>query len=538
MDGLPRDEVLKRQVTVPGKVVIQSKVEPSFLPALSALLLLGTHLLEIMSENEGAVAADEQQKPASTDYWGWFATAQKNVKDFVEVAGKVTQEKAAALAKQAEEIRQNYDMELATSILMSTVGGPIDPRTTAPAPNKLTRKAVQELDMTYVTENLITMSFPCDFGNGKGTQVGNDIDVVSAFMKKRHEGRFMIWNISEEAYDYAKFADQVLEYKFPGHPAPPLGLLFKICTSVESWLDADDRNVAVIHCLTGKGRTAALVACVMAWIGEFPSPMEALQYIADRRKISVDTLTIPSQRRYIQYFSNMLDGVKPRSEPLLLRRVIINCIPVFGTDTDSESGNPGCCPYIQLFKNGKLIATAAAQGESHVGDSAAVGTAQGPQQQLRWIKASEGSASFSADCPVQGDILLRCRHVTRAGVRVSMFRTGFHTGYVPSGVLRLTKAQLDGSSSDPRFDEDFFVDLIFSPITPASNIAPEVCDLFCVTSCDLPDRGLTHCFCLCIGYKHQRQHPRGHRDHRCYRACPAAARRPDRLWTRPGGFLC
>lgn len=43
--------------------------------------------------------------------------------------------------------------------------------------------------------------------------------------------------------------------------------MFKICTSVESWTDADLRNIAVIHCLTGKGRTAVIVACVLTWIG-------------------------------------------------------------------------------------------------------------------------------------------------------------------------------------------------------------------------------------------------------------------------------
>ena len=37
--------------------------------------------------------------------------------------------------------------------------------------------------------------------------------------------------------------DQVIEYKFPGLPAPPLGLMFKMCTSIESWLDADENNV-------------------------------------------------------------------------------------------------------------------------------------------------------------------------------------------------------------------------------------------------------------------------------------------------------
>jgi hypothetical protein len=66
-------------------------------------------------------------------------------------------------------------------------------------------------------------------------------------------------------------------------------------------------------------------------------------------------LTIPSQRRYLQYFSNVLDKIQPRPEPLLLRRVIISSIPIFGKFGDKE----GCCPYIQLFKCGKLVATAA-----------------------------------------------------------------------------------------------------------------------------------------------------------------------------------
>lgn len=34
-----------------------------------------------------------------------------------------------------------------------------------------------------------------------------------------------------------------------------------------------------------------------------------------------------------------------------------------------------------------------------------------------------------------------------------MFRAAFHTGYVPSGVLRLTKQQLDGACADDRFHQ-------------------------------------------------------------------------------------
>lgn len=258
----------------------------------------------------------------------------------------------------------------------------------------------------------------------------------------------------------------MLEYKFPGHPAPPLGLMFKICSSIESWLDADERNVAIVHCLTGKGRTAVVLACALTWIGEFNSPMEALTYIAERKNSSIDILTIPSQRRYIQYFSNVLDGVRPRGEPLLLRRIIMNGIPKYGAKADNNSNEVvGCCPYIQLFKNGKIIAN----GLIASGPSQDTGGEDNP---VRWVTCSEESISFQIDCVVQGDLLLRCRHHDpTSGARISMFRAAFHTGYVPSGVLRLTKAQLDGPNHDDRYSNDFYIDLIFAPVEKADQVS-------------------------------------------------------------------
>ena len=160
----------------------------------------------------------------------------------------------------------------------------------------------------------------------------------------------MVLNVSEETYDYRRFEDNVLEFKFPGHPAPPLGMLVKICTTLESWLDADHENVVAVHCLTGRGRTSVVVACALAWLGEFEAnPVVALRHVAERRKDDVERLTIPSQRRYVGYFANVLDGCAPRGEPLLLRRCIMHTIPNFGT-TDK----PGCRPYLQFFRSGKL----------------------------------------------------------------------------------------------------------------------------------------------------------------------------------------
>lgn len=112
----------------------------------------------------------------------------------------------------------------------------------------------------------------------------------------------------------------------------------------------------------------------------------------------------------------------------------------------------GCAPYLQIFKAGQLVFTTAAS--LHYNQK---------QDELPFCQVADGTVSFHVENVVQGDILLRCRHLTASGQRVSMFRAAFHTGYVPPNVMRLTKAQLDGACTDKRFVDDFFLDLIFEP---------------------------------------------------------------------------
>ena len=90
----------------------------------------------------------------------------------------------------------------------------------------------------------------------------------------------------------------------------------------------------------------------------------------------------------------------------------------------------------------------------------------------------------------KGDILVRCRHVSSKGARVSMFRAAFHTGYVPCGVLRLNKAQLDGPCTDDRFDDDFFIDLMFAPVSRCHQV-PKGLDDGCRPGSSFPQL-LTH----------------------------------------------
>lgn len=157
---------------------------------------------------------------------------------------------------------------------------------------------------------------------------------VSHLLHKRHGEKFMIWNLSELEYNYSILQDQVMTFQFPGSPSPPLGLMLKILLSVESWLKADDKNVAVMHCLTGRGRTSTVMAAFLCWMGEAgfeDDPNKALEYIAHCKRINPDTLTIPSQRRYVSYFKNMMDGVRPNQPPILLKRIIMSEAPKVST---------------------------------------------------------------------------------------------------------------------------------------------------------------------------------------------------------------
>jgi len=272
-------------------------------------------------------------------------------------------------------------------------------------------------------------------------------------------------------YDITVLNNQVLTFSFPGSPCPPLGLLLKLLVSIENWMKADERNVAVVHCLTGKGRTSTILACFLSWMREagFGDVNEALAYIARCKQLKPNDLTIPSQRRYASYFHNMLDGVRPSQTPLMLKRIIMSEAPKFakGQQKDNihveklESENSevdeqqfmGCAPYLQVFKAGKLIHTSAAS--LHVQQS---------EEELPFVQVMDGTVPFNIDQIIQGDILIRCRHLSYKKKRVSMFRAAFHTGYVPPNVLRLTKTELDGACADNRYSDDFFLDLIFEKV--------------------------------------------------------------------------
>jgi hypothetical protein len=90
-------------------------------------------------------------------------------------------------------------------------------------------------------------------GVGIEASFRNPEDEVARFFQQRHKNHFMIYNLAmEKSYDFSKFDDQVISMGWPDHHAPPLQMLFQICQSLSSWLNADPLNVAAVHCKAGK----------------------------------------------------------------------------------------------------------------------------------------------------------------------------------------------------------------------------------------------------------------------------------------------
>jgi hypothetical protein len=340
------------------------------------------------------------------------------------------------------------------------------------------------MDLTYVADRLIAMGFPGRFPH-------NPIDGMAQRLHGSHPGRFMIWNISEESYDYGKFDGQVMQHQCPGYPAPPLGMLFSICRSMENWLNADSENIAVVHCWTGKGRTNTVLACFLAWVGAFCSPQHALQHLCEVRDMKMDQAVIASQNRTLVCFQRMMQGVQPKMDSLRLLRVICTSVPVFerqrvrNKDAKPSAGAAqaeedaqsriigGCRPCLQMWRIGEKQLT---YNSVRDGGGRCIEAPKDAKMFMpSFTSEDNGSFSFTVDKKFQGDIMLRLLHLApqpaqakgaaapKAKKQVAIMARGtFHTGYIHdvSYILRLGRAQLD-VDHPKRFEDDFFMDLIF-----------------------------------------------------------------------------
>ncbi|XP_072978217.1 phosphatidylinositol 3,4,5-trisphosphate 3-phosphatase and protein-tyrosine-phosphatase PTEN1 [Typha angustifolia] len=170
-----------------------------------------------------------------------------------------------------------------------------------------------DLDMSYITPHLLAMSYPAEHMRA---MYRNPMWQVKDVLDMRHPGRYKVYNLcAEETYDPSNFHGRVDFFPFDDNHVPPLSLIKIFCESVYSWLSHDPQNVAVIHCMAGKGRTGLMVCAYLVYRGMTAD--EALRLYATRRTTNNHGVSIPSQRRYVHYWSKILGYSEGSGPPVV-----------------------------------------------------------------------------------------------------------------------------------------------------------------------------------------------------------------------------
>ncbi|KAG8199629.1 hypothetical protein JTE90_009463 [Oedothorax gibbosus] len=300
----------------------------------------------------------------------------------------------------------------------------------------LDRHPTFAMDITYVTERIIVVVFP---RTESDATYKNNLKEVTRMLRTKHGTNYMVFNLSEKRYDLAKFNNRVYEFGWPSNLAPPLERLCSICKSIDSWINSDPQNVAVIHSKGDVGRAGIVIAAYMHYSNICASADQALDRFAMKQFFDdklADSMQ-PSQRRYVHYFAGLLSGsIRMNNNSLYLHRVIIHGVPNFDL-------KGGCKPFLKIYQGMQQIYTSGVYSATD--------------------KSRKIIISLESGLQVRGDVFIKCYHKSsRPLARYTIFQLQFHTCTIDSDNVTFEKSELDNACTDSRFAATGKVELMFS----------------------------------------------------------------------------
>lgn len=207
-----------------------------------------------------------------------------------------------------------------------------------------------DLDMTYITENIIAMGFPAgDMSSGFFGYVEgfyrNHMEEVIQFFETHHKNKYKVYNLClERLYDASLFEGKVASFPFDDHNCPPIQLIISFCQSAYSWLKEDIENVVVVHCKAGMARTGLMISSLLLFLKFFPTAEESMDYYNQKRCVDGKGLVLPSQIRYVKYFERILtyfNGECPPPRRCMLRGFRLHRCPYWIRPSITVSDHSG-----------------------------------------------------------------------------------------------------------------------------------------------------------------------------------------------------
>eukprot|EP00063_Salmo_salar_P010509 XP_013985344.1 PREDICTED: phosphatidylinositol 3,4,5-trisphosphate 3-phosphatase TPTE2-like isoform X1 [Salmo salar] len=329
---------------------------------------------------------------------------------------------------------------------------------------KVTRRMVSEnkrryqkdgfdLDLTYVTDRVIAMSFP---SSGKQALYRNPIREVARFLDTKHEDHYRVYNLcSEKGYDPKFFHYRVERVFIDDHNVPSLEDMLKFTAGVREWMAADPNNIIAIHCKGGKGRTGTLVCTWLIDSDQFESAQDSLDYFGERRtdksrSSKFQGVETPSQSRYVGYYEVMktkFNRQLPPEQSLKIKSIRIHSIAGVGKGNASDL-------KVKIIVKKKLVFLCVCAKQENctvfpdAGNNAVVISLQeGPVVNgdvKVMFESSAGLPKGYEDCP---------------------FYFWFNTSFIENNRLVLSREELDNPHKAKTWDlykEDFGVTLSFS----------------------------------------------------------------------------
>ncbi|XP_031641566.1 tensin-3 isoform X1 [Oncorhynchus kisutch] len=293
------------------------------------------------------------------------------------------------------------------------------------------------IDLDYITERIITVSFPQACPDQTYLQNLHDI---TQMLKSKHGHNYMVINLSEKNDSLTQMNPKVLDTGWLDMLAPSMEQMYGVCKIMDNWLHSHTQHVLVMHCQGGQGRVGVMVASYIHFSSISASADLGLDHFAMRRFYNnkVSSLMNPSQKRYVWMFSSLLRGVMNMvPSPLFLLCVVLHGVP-------NINSKGGCRLFLRVYQSLQVVCTSA----------------------VYHVRAVQTDRVYFVLQPAQllkGDIMVVCynkNHQTAS--REVIFRLQFHTGIIHGRPLLFPKEDLDTAYIDPRFPDDGKVELVFS----------------------------------------------------------------------------